>query len=234
MVGEGGGVFALDRGNGQFLWASPFPYDTPNFLISNIDGKTGKTTINWDLVFKDKGEKNHTICFYNTRSYWPTAYSPETNSLYVPYNDNCLDMGVTRGRTPVPGPNSTAAKNAGVARIDMSTGEIHEFYKGSAQTNGSVVVTAGGVAFWGDLGRRFYALDATSGKVLWQTTVGGSVSVSTITYAVNGKQYVAVMTGDGLMTEGLLNLSPEGKSLPKSQNAVYVYALPDRRKVGTD
>ena len=230
MVGEGGGVFALDRGNGQFLWASPFPYDTPNFLISNIDGKTGKTTINWNLVFKDKGEKNHTICFYNTRSYWPTAYSPETNSLYVPYNDNCLDMGVSRGRTPVPGPNSTAAKNAGVARIDMSTGEIHEFYKGSAQTNGSVVVTAGGVAFWGDLGRRFFALDAASGKVLWQTTVGGSVSVSTITYAVNGKQYVAVMTGDGLMTQGLLNLSPEGKSLPKSQNAVYVYALPDQKK----
>ena len=223
-------MFVLDRGNGQFLWASPFPYDTPNFLISNIDGKTGKTTINWDLVFKDKGEKNHTICFYNTRSYWPTAYSPDTNSLYVPYNDNCLDMGVSRGRNPVPGPNSTAAKNAGVARIDMSTGEIHEFYKGSAQTNGSVVVTAGGVAFWGDLGRHFYALDATSGKVLWQTGVDGSVSVSTITYSVNGKQYVAVMTGDGLMTQGLLNLSAEGKSLPKSQNAVYVFALPDQKK----
>ena len=56
----------------------------------------------------------------------------------------------------------------------MSTGEIHTFYKGSAQTNGSVVVTAGGVAFWGDLSRRFFALDATSGKVLWQTTVGRS------------------------------------------------------------
>ena len=42
MVGEGGGIFALDRGTGQFLWASPFPFDTPNFLISNIDGKTGR------------------------------------------------------------------------------------------------------------------------------------------------------------------------------------------------
>jgi outer membrane protein assembly factor BamB len=112
----------------------------------------------------------------------------------------------------------------------MSTGEIHEFYKGAAQTNGSVVVTAGGLAFWGDLGRHFYALDATSGKVLWQTAVGGSVAVSTITYAVNGKQYVAMMTGDGLMTQGLLALSPEGKALPKSQNAVYVFALPDQKK----
>src|ERR1700728_3005047 len=41
MVGEGGGIFALDRGNGQFLWATPFPFDDPAFLISNIDGKTG-------------------------------------------------------------------------------------------------------------------------------------------------------------------------------------------------
>ena len=40
-VGEGGGIWALDRQTGQFLWASPFPFDHPNFLISNVDGKTG-------------------------------------------------------------------------------------------------------------------------------------------------------------------------------------------------
>ena len=44
MVGEGGGMWALDRGNGQFLWASPFPYDTKNFIISSIDVKTGIRT----------------------------------------------------------------------------------------------------------------------------------------------------------------------------------------------
>jgi alcohol dehydrogenase (cytochrome c) len=51
--------------------------------------------------------------------------------------------------------------------------------------------------FRGDLNRRFKAFDAETGKVLWETIVGGIVSVSTITYAVNGKQYVAVMTGEG-------------------------------------
>ena len=177
MVGEGGGVFALDRGNGQFLWATPFPYETPNFLISNIDGRTGKTTINWDLVFKDKGEKNHIICFYNTRSYWPTAYSPETNSLYVPYNDNCLDMGVSRGRTPVPGPKADADKNAGVAKIDMSTGEIQPFYLGHAQTNGSVVVTAGELVFWGDLNRRFYGSRCRQRQGSMADTIRGRVGL---------------------------------------------------------
>ena len=61
MVGEGGGVFEIDRGTGQFLWATPFPYDDPLFLISNIDGKTGKVTINYDLVNKKPGEE-HIIC----------------------------------------------------------------------------------------------------------------------------------------------------------------------------
>ncbi len=228
MVGEGGGVFAMDRGNGQFLWATPFPYDVPNFLITNIDGRTGKTEINWNLVFKDKGEKNHTICFYNTRSYWPTAYSPDTNSLYVSYNDNCLDMGVSAGRTPVSGPKATPDKMAGVAKIDMSTGEIQPFYLGPAMTNGSVVTTAGGLVFWGDLNRRFYAFDDQTGKILWQTVVGGSVAVSTITYAVNGKQYVAVLTGDGAMTAGLTNMTPDLKPNMGS-NGVYVFALPVAR-----
>ncbi len=74
-VGEGGGLFALDRTSGQFLWANPFPYDDPNFLISNIDVKTGKTTINWDVVLKQPGER-HVICAYNTKSYWPMSYHP--------------------------------------------------------------------------------------------------------------------------------------------------------------
>jgi alcohol dehydrogenase (cytochrome c) len=229
MVGEGGGVFALDRNDGKFLWATPFPYDTPSFLIKNIDGRTGKTEINWDLVFKDKNETSHTICFYNTRSYWPTAYSPQTNSLYVSYNDNCLKMGLNNGksgsRVAVPSPKATPDKMAGVAKIDMSTGEIKQLYMGPSETNGSVVTTAGGLVFWGDLNRRFFALDAESGKVLWQTILGGSISVSTISYGVNGKQYVAVMTGDGLLTGSLMNLTPELKAV-KGMNAVYVFALP--------
>ncbi|MGH9203254.1 MAG: PQQ-binding-like beta-propeller repeat protein, partial [Vicinamibacterales bacterium] len=51
MVGEGGGVFALDRGTGQFLWANPFPFDSPNFLISNVDGKTGRVDLNKSVMF---------------------------------------------------------------------------------------------------------------------------------------------------------------------------------------
>ena len=95
-VGEAGGIFAIDRKDGTFLWANPFPADAPEFVISSIDPKTGKTTLNWDLVFKQPGE-HKVVCYWNTRSYWPTAYSPETNSLYVSYTDNCRDVTVGGG-----------------------------------------------------------------------------------------------------------------------------------------
>lgn len=232
MVGEGGGIFALDRGNGQFLWATPFPYDDPAFLISNIDGKTGKTTINWDLVNKKAGDR-HTICFYNTRSFWPTAYSPNTNSLYVPYIDNCLDMtsrsaaGPER-RVPVPQPGSDPNKFTALAKINLSTGEILRFNEGRTPSNGAMLTTAGDLVFHGDMNRRFRAFDAYTGKQLWEGIVGGHVSVSTISYAANGKQYIAIMTGDGLLDGTLLAETPEIKP-PKGSNAIFVFALPDKK-----
>ena len=232
MVGEGGGVFALDRGNGQFLWATPFPYDDPLFLISNIDGKTGKTTINFDLVNKKPGER-HTICFYNTRSFWPTAYHPGADSLYVPYIDNCLDMtsksdaGPER-RIPVPQPGSDPNKLTGIGKINLSTGEVLRFNEGRSPSNGAMLTTAGDLVFHGDMNRRFRAFDVYTGKQLWEGIVGGHVSVSTISYAAGGKQYIAIMTGDGLLDGSLLAETPELKP-PKGSNAIFVFALPDKR-----
>ena len=229
MVGEGGGVFEIDRSNGQFLWATPFPYDVSNFLISHIDGKTGKSEINWDLVMKGPGD-HHVICFFNTRSYWPTAYSPNTNSLYVPYIDNCLDM--TAGtppardrRGPIPRPGGDPNRFTAIAKINMETGEILRFNEGRAPSDGAVLATAGDLIFQGDLNRRFRAFDAYTGKQLWESILGGSISVSTITYAANGRQYIAVMTGNGLLDQSLLNETPELKP-PRAQNAIYAFALP--------
>lgn len=231
MVGEGGGVFVLDRGNGQFLWATPFPYDVPNFLIKDIDVKTGRTEINWDLVFKKPGE-NHLICFYNTRSFWPLAYSPKTNSLYVPYIDSCLDMTSANGdqrerRVGKTRPGTDLDHLNAMAKINMSTGEILRFNYQRAPTNGAVLATAGDLIFHGDLNRRFRAFDADTGKQLWETIVGGMVAVSTITYAVNGRQYVAITTGDGLLANGLMTQA-DLKAV-RGHNAIYVFALPERK-----
>jgi alcohol dehydrogenase (cytochrome c) len=234
-VGEPGGIWALDRATGEFLWATPFPYDVPDFHISRIDVETGKTYINWDKVFKKDGDRS-LVCFFNTKSYWPTAYHPGTNSVYIPYIDSCLDMqadvksesgyGLRSGGLR---PGIDPQKAAGIAKVNMATGKIERFYYGRVPGNGAMLATAGNLIFWGDAARRFRAFDAESGKILWETILGGVISVSTITYAVNGTQYVAVMTGDGQSgTRGLFS-QVSGIDAPRAHNAIYAFALPDQR-----
>src|SRR5262249_24195889 len=93
---------------------------------------------------------------------------------------------------------------------------------------GSALVTAGDLVFWGDMNRRFRAFDADSGQVLWQTIVAGMVMNSTITYAVNGKQYVMIFTGEGQsVSAGPLSLTHKsmGKGV-RVHNSIFVFALP--------
>ena len=233
-VGEGGGIWALDRATGQFLWANPFPFDTPEFLISKIDVKTGQTFIN-ENVLVDAPGKRRTVCFWNTKSYWPMAYHPGVNSLFVPYNNNCLDMtaatpasegkpAVAERRDGTPRPGSKPDEFAGIAKIDVATGQIEHIYKGRAPGQGAMLATAGDLVFWGDLDQKFRAFDVHTGKIVWETTLGGTIQNSTITYAVNGRQYVAVLTGEGLLTDGLITQA--GLKPTRRYNALYVFALP--------
>jgi alcohol dehydrogenase (cytochrome c) len=88
-----------------------------------------------------------------------------------------------------------------------------------------VLTTGGGLVFAGDLHRYFRAFDATNGRVLWEIPVSGPVSGYPISYAVDGKQYVAVAVGGGTPGQRHFNeLYPELKA-PPSSNLLMVYAL---------
>ncbi len=231
---EGGGMFAIEQATGQFLWSRPFPFDDPNINMNFIDVKTGITRANPDKMFRKDGD--HIIgCYHNTRAIMQTAYDPQNNSLYVPFHDQCLSMTADvespTGWGPREGilrPGADPAKYMNIGKIDVATGEMKVIYSQAAGTNGSALVTAGGLVFFGDLNRRFRALDADTGKVLWQQVVGGMVMTSTITYAVDGKQYVMIFTGEGQsLTSGPLRVS--GKLMPpavRNASGVYVFALP--------
>ncbi len=230
-VGEPGGLWALDRDTGQFLWATPFPADSPDFVLSDIDVKTGRTTINWNSVLKQPGDKS-TICFYNARSYWPTAYHPGLNAWYIPFHDYCTEMtaasvkGEDNQRNGILRPGVTMEKAHGLVKVDVTTGKVTRLFESGFPANGAVLATSGDLVFWGDMSRRFRAFDADSGKILWETIIGGMIQTSTITYAVNGKQYVAVMSGDGnSATENPVELSKITRP-PVGHNEIYVFALP--------
>ena len=94
----------------------------------------------------------------------------------------------------------------------------------------AVLSTAGGVAFVGDLDRSFKAVDAATGKILWQTRLATSVQGFPITFSVDGRQYIAVTTGLGGGSPRLVpsTLAPEIR-VPTTGQALYVFALPERR-----
>jgi alcohol dehydrogenase (cytochrome c) len=79
--------------------------------------------------------------------------------------------------------------------------------------------------FVGDVNGRLKALDQNGGKVLWEINLGSSVTGYPVTYAVNGRQYVAVSTGTSLATGGIGRLTPELH--PGGGNNLFVFALPN-------
>jgi alcohol dehydrogenase (cytochrome c) len=233
-IAEGGGLFVVERSSGAFLWARPFPYDDPNINMNHIDVKTGQTRVNPDKLFWKDGD-NIMACYHNTRSLWSIAYHPGKNSLYVPFQDQCLTMTANSksktGWGPRAGiirPGSDPNKYMNIGKIDLATGELRVLYSQPQASVGSALVTAGDLVFWGDQNRRLRALDADNGKILWEAVVGGMVMTSTISYAVNGKQYVMVFTGEGQsVTAGPLGLTQ--KSMPRAvrgHNSIFVFALP--------
>jgi PQQ-dependent dehydrogenase (methanol/ethanol family) len=233
-VAEGGGMFVVAQETGQFLWARPFPFDDPNVNMSVVNLKTGQTSVNPDKLFKKDGDQI-VGCYHNTRGLWQIAYHPGRNALYVPFHDQCLAMEAVNAnstgfgmRNSVMRPGSDPNKYMNMARIDLATGEMRVIYSQPQPSNGSALVTAGDLVFFGDLNRRLRALDADSGKVLWETIVGGTIVNSTISYAVNGKQYVMVYTGGGQsVTANPLALAARSMPAPVvGHNAVYVFALP--------
>ena len=88
--------------------------------------------------------------------------------------------------------------------ISAETGATAWVYEQRAATM-SLAATGGGLVFGGDVNGRFRAFDDRTGEVLWEINLGSSVSGFPITYAVDGRQYVAGSTG----TPRFINLTPE-------------------------
>jgi alcohol dehydrogenase (cytochrome c) len=125
-------------------------------------------------------------------------------------------------------PGSDPNKFMNLGKIDLTTGEMRVLYSQPQPGVGSALVTAGDLVFWGDENRRLRAFDADDGKILWESILGGMITTSTISYAVNGKQYVMVFTGEGQsVSAGPLGLTRNAMPKPvRGRNSIFVFALP--------
>ena len=88
----------------------------------------------------------------------------------------------------------------------------------------SLVATGGGLLFGGDVNGRFRAFDQGTGDVLWEINLGSMVTGFPITYAVDGKQYIAASTGSSLSSRDNMRLTSELR--PSSGNNLFIFALP--------
>ncbi|MDE2461861.1 MAG: c-type cytochrome, partial [Gammaproteobacteria bacterium] len=90
-----------------------------------------------------------------------------------------------------------AATSSGwVTAVDAATGKVRWQFHAPEPVIAGVTPTAGGLVFTGDGGGDFYAFDAATGKILLKYNSGGSMAGGVITYAVNGRQYVAFTSGN--------------------------------------
>ncbi len=228
IPGKTGVVYTIDRQSGEFLWARPTVLQT---VIRSIDGATGAVTVNTDTLFTKTGDQVRVCPNINGGKNWQAgAYSPLTNTMYFPLQNTCAEITANGDRSSLyalssqneiaPGSNNVGTVHA----ISVETGTTAWKYEQRAGMT-SLITTGSGLIFVGDLNGRFRALDQNTGKVLWETNLGSSVTGYPITYAVGGKQYVAVSTGTSLATGGVARLTPELR--PSGGNNIFVFALPN-------
>jgi PQQ-dependent dehydrogenase (methanol/ethanol family) len=230
IPGKTGVVYTLDRQTGEFLWARP---TVSQNVIQRIDGDTGAVVVNTETVFTRINQSVITCPGSSGGKNWPAgAYSPLTNTMYFPLQNMCQTATTTtdqRDPAKVYGLSMVQQLPLGVDKvgtvfaISVETGQTTWKHEQRAGTL-SVAATGGGLVFGGDVAGQFRAFDDKTGKVLWETNLGSPVSGFPITFAVDGKQYVAVAVGSSLVAGSAQRLTPEVKTT--NTPGIFVFALP--------
>jgi lanthanide-dependent methanol dehydrogenase len=203
-IGRNGYIYVLDRTTGQLISADP--YDTVN-STKGVDMNTGRIIPNDELT-PQVGKTVVNICPVadGAKDWQPSAWSPGTKLIYVPHQHLCMnwkieDVGYIAG-TPYVGATVDMYAGPGGYRGEFMAWDpvqkkkmwaIHEKFP----VWSGAVVTAGDVAFYGTMDRHFKAVDAKTGKVLWDFVTPSGIIGQPVTYAVNGVQYVAILSGVG-------------------------------------
>jgi PQQ-dependent dehydrogenase (methanol/ethanol family) len=214
------GIFyVLDRTNGKFLSGTPFVHAN---WVSGFDAN-GRPI----QVPGSNSNPGGSFVVYPTlgggTNFQAPSYSPQTGWMYLEYAENGQRYASTPvpfesgrqyiGRTDPTGdvrprPGDPAA-SAGIKAIDPETGKTmwdFKMFQGSL-TNG-VLATAGNVVFGAMRDGNLVALDAKTGTHLWHVQLGPTMAASPISYAIDGRQFVAIAAG----------------------NTVYAFALPETTK----
>lgn len=245
-----GYIYVMDRTTGEVLSADQYVYTT---TTKGFDFKTGKM----DEV-KEKapgyGRTAREVCpsAPGGKDWQPSSWSPRTRILYIPHNNLCMDIEGLEANyiagTPYVGASVKMYAGPGGNRGEFSAWDPVQkkkvwSIKEKFPAWSGALATAGDVVFYGTMDRYFKAVDARSGKLLWQHRTGSGIIGQPISYkGPNGKQYVAIADGvggwagaivagglDGRDETSALGFVGAMQDLPEHTNkggTIYVFALP--------
>lgn len=231
VPGKTGIVYTLDRETGEFLWATPTIMQN---VVQDIDVNTGEVTVNPATQYNKIGDSSLVCPSSGGGKNWPAGtYNPNTRIMYYPMQNTCMQVtavtddpsvregyGTLRESSIAPGTDLVGA----IYAVSAETGKVVWKHEQRAATN-SLVATGSGLLFGGDVNGRFRAYDQATGKILWETNLGSQVTGYPVTFAVDGRQYIAVSTGNAVSTSQHVVLTPELR--PGTINQMFVFALPE-------
>jgi alcohol dehydrogenase (cytochrome c) len=206
-------------------------------IVKSIDPKTGDKIVDPNLVPGDGQTKMICPHVSGGRGWVPTAFDPTTKILYVPMTEACMDL------VPVPegerGSLSTGVrwtvrsrpgsdgKYGRLQAINIETGKTMWLNRQRAPLMAGTLATGGGLVFAGYLDRMFMAFDAATGAELWKARLNDVPSAPPISYAANGREFVAVIVGPGgYQSTSYSALVPEIQNPPDHGAAIWAFEVP--------
>jgi alcohol dehydrogenase (cytochrome c) len=243
-AGRNGFTYSFDRLSGQFLKATQHVKTLT--WTKGIDPKTGKP-IDYDpardvqiynegaATLADKATRQICPSITGGTNFWPVSYSRKTGYLYIPAYEGCGKVTVdasahVKGKFNGGAPGPDGPITSSITMLDPVSGEIKKRAELPYPNSSGTLSTAGGLVLTALLDGTIVALDDQTLDELWRFNVGTGVNAAPMTYAVNGKQYIAVSSGvccvrpSGQISNSLSSVK-RNPDLRNQSNATVLYVF---------
>ena len=206
MANRNAFYYLLDRATGEFILGTPYAKQT---WAKGLDSRgrpivlpNTEPTVEGNLVWPS---------LQGATNWFSPSYSPATKLFYVPVRE--MGAYYYKGEAEYKPGTFFAGGGERALQGDKASGAIRALEAGTGKMKweftlksppwAGVLSTAGGVVFGGSDEGNFYALDALSGKALWDFQTGGQIVANPISFLIDGKQHVAIAAGHALFVFGL-------------------------------